>query len=327
MAFGRQGRSAREDTGPKVRRYRMSTSISTVVYRDPVRPFERAAALSRRLLAANANEAPPEGAAVVSLDRAPSDAYRWSDPRRGIGLSWQGWAGTLALHGLVAAMIAAVAWTSRAVPPALPTVTVVFESPAAPSQPAVTQPETPPPPAVQPRAETPPVAPSAAPAPVAAKPPPRPMQVAVLPLPPPPRPVLRESAAPPQPASRTVATAPPVSALVERAPGPARSAPAATVAVVPVIPPRPASGVADNRKPVYPLAARNQRWQGRVVLQVAVAASGDPLSVHVVASSGHALLDDSAVAAVRTWRFVPASQGGRPIPGTVDVPVDFRMVD
>lgn len=304
----------------------MSTSV--VAYRNPARELERVSVAPRALAAANANEALPSSGRALSAEPELRHTYRWSDPRRGVGMSWQGWTGTLALHGLLAAVVAVVAWTSRPVPPSLPTITVVFESPAAP--PAAVQPEPQPPaPAAQPRVETPPpAAQPAAPVTNAAPVPAAPTEVALLPPPPPPRPVLREAAAPrPQPVSQPAPT--PVSAPVASPAPTSHSGPVPSVAaaVVPVIPPRPASGIASNRKPVYPLAARNQRWQGRVMLQVAVAASGDPLSVHVIASSGHALLDDSALAAVRTWRFVPASQGGRPVPGTVDVPVDFRMVD
>lgn len=309
----------------------MRTSISVVAFRDPVRDYERAAAAPRRLSAVNVNEARAGYVAAFAAEPELRDAYRWSDPRPRRSLSWQAWAGTIALHGLLGLVIAAAAWTSRLVPPTLPeAITVVFESPAAPSPQPTAQPERPPPalPA-HPRAETTlPVARTAPPrAPAVVTAPDAPALIAVLPPPPPPRPILREAApqlSPPLPTTRPAPVAPSPSAPV---PSHSAPVPAATVAFVPVIPPRPASGVAGNRKPLYPLAARNQRWEGRVMLQVDVAASGEPVSVRVVSSSGHALLDDSALAAVRSWHFVPASQGGRPVPGTVDVPVDFRMVD
>lgn len=63
------------------------------------------------------------------------------------------------------------------------------------------------------------------------------------------------------------------------------------------------------------------------MLEVEVAASGNPVAVRVVSSSGHAILDASAVDAVRTWQFVPATQGGQPVAGSLDVPINFRMMD
>lgn len=80
-----------------------------------------------------------------------------------------------------------------------------------------------------------------------------------------------------------------------------------------------------NPPPVYPLAARRRGLQGVVVLTVEVDAEGRPGLVTVRKSAGHALLDGSAVAAVRGWRFVPATSGGRPVASTVEVPVRFKL--
>jgi len=52
-----------------------------------------------------------------------------------------------------------------------------------------------------------------------------------------------------------------------------------------------------------------------------------PLSVSVAQSSGVAILDDAALAAVRQWRFVPAIRGGTPVQGTAEIPVRFRLTD
>jgi TonB family protein len=98
-------------------------------------------------------------------------------------------------------------------------------------------------------------------------------------------------------------------------------------AALPVVPPRPVSGVAGNRKPDYPAEARRRRLQGSVVLRVNVSAQGAPEEITVLASSGHAVLDQAAVAAVHTWRFEPATRGGVPIAAPADVPVRFRLED
>lgn len=291
--------------------------------------------MSPALLAANANEEVAQSGPAVALGTDRCDLYRRSDPRRGLGLSWHAWAGTLVLHGGLALIALSIVATARPTPPALPdTITVVFEAPAASAvqPPPVPTPEPVPPPAAAetaPPAPTQPQMPAVPPAPprAAAKATAAPTPVAVLPLPPPapPRPPIARPPAPaPVPrATASVApmTAPPTAATAQPASTPTQ------VAIVPVIPPRPASGLASNRKPAYPLAARSRRLQGRVVLQVEVAASGDPTSVRVVSSSGYALLDQSAREAVQAWHFVPASQAGRAVAGTVDVPVDFRMVD
>jgi len=113
---------------------------------------------------------------------------------------------------------------------------------------------------------------------------------------------------------------PPATASEELAMRPPGAGPAAT-------PPRPTTAFGTNAKPDYPAEAQRRGWQGRVVLRVEVSPAGSPLSVDVRVSSGHELLDQAALRAVRRWRFVPATQGDTPVAGTVDVPVQFRLED
>ncbi len=93
----------------------------------------------------------------------------------------------------------------------------------------------------------------------------------------------------------------------------------------PVLPPQPIGGLASNRKPDYPPAARLRGQQGLVVLRVEVSAAGAPLSIAVVSTSGHTVLDKAALAAVEQWRFKPAAQAGTPVNGAVEVPIQFRL--
>lgn len=306
-------------------------------------PF-RLADDSVRLVAANANiriGRAQHAAAGAGAVPPPADAgvYRWPGLNEARGLPWRAWSTALLLHGLVALAVIALAWTSRPPVPLPPTtIAVVFEHPAPPSPPpsvpaqapaappAAAVAPAPPPPTTAALPPPPAPAPEAAPAPAAAAP------AVVLPLPPPARPrppEVSRPAHPLPPASppRATAALSPSSSAVPAAPRNPASAPAAAVPAAPVIPPRPASGVAGNRKPLYPALALSRRWQGRVMLQVQVSAAGEPLSVRVAASSGHSLLDDSALAAVRSWRFVPAMRAGQAVAGSVDVPVDFRIAD
>jgi protein TonB len=42
-------------------------------------------------------------------------------------------------------------------------------------------------------------------------------------------------------------------------------------------------------------------------------------------SSGFRLFDEAALAAVKDWRFVPASKGAQTLVAWVDVPIAFRI--
>ena len=62
-----------------------------------------------------------------------------------------------------------------------------------------------------------------------------------------------------------------------------------------------------------------------MLLRVRVMASGRPDGVTVQKSSGREILDDAAVEAVKSWTFAPATQGGNPIVGWVNVPIEFQL--
>jgi protein TonB len=78
-----------------------------------------------------------------------------------------------------------------------------------------------------------------------------------------------------------------------------------------------------NPAPVYPPDAQRNRWSGRVLLRVKVAADGQVLSAEIATSSGIKQLDDSALAAVRQWRFTPAQRDGVNVAWEIGVPVRF----
>ena len=62
-----------------------------------------------------------------------------------------------------------------------------------------------------------------------------------------------------------------------------------------------------------------------MVLRVLVGASGKALAVDVADSSGYPLLDQEALDAVRTWRFVPGTRDGVPDSMWTRVPVTFLL--
>jgi len=78
-------------------------------------------------------------------------------------------------------------------------------------------------------------------------------------------------------------------------------------------------------KPPYPEEARAQRIEGVVMLLVSLDASGRVLSAQLSQSSGHDVLDRAALAAIRSWRFVPAHQADQAVPATVEVPIRFHF--
>lgn len=84
---------------------------------------------------------------------------------------------------------------------------------------------------------------------------------------------------------------------------------------------------AHNPKPEYPNIAKSRGWQGKVMLRVQVSAEGLSDSVAVEHGSGHEMLDESAVEAVKKWRFIPAKRGETAVASSVIVPIIFTLRD
>ena len=84
---------------------------------------------------------------------------------------------------------------------------------------------------------------------------------------------------------------------------------------------------ASNPKPEYPSIAKSREWQGKVLLRVQVSAEGLSDSVKVEKSSGHEMLDDCAIEAVKKWKFIPARRGETTVVSSVLVPISFSLND
>jgi protein TonB len=81
----------------------------------------------------------------------------------------------------------------------------------------------------------------------------------------------------------------------------------------------------DNPPPAYPSEALRRRIEGTTVLRIGIRRDGTIEFVAVATSSGHALLDDTAIEAVRRWRFTPGRRSGVAAPFVVRLPIDFRL--
>lgn len=80
-----------------------------------------------------------------------------------------------------------------------------------------------------------------------------------------------------------------------------------------------------NPPPHYPRLARKRNYQGTVLLEVLVGIDGMPVNIRIARSSGHSILDRSALKAVKKWKFSPALRGQTPFEMWVQVPVRFKL--
>jgi len=80
-----------------------------------------------------------------------------------------------------------------------------------------------------------------------------------------------------------------------------------------------------NPRPDYPIISKRRHEEGEVRLMVTVSPDGRPLQVSLSRSSGHPLLDQAAIDAVRTWSFEPARASGTAVTSDVVVPIRFSL--
>ncbi len=124
------------------------------------------------------------------------------------------------------------------------------------------------------------------------------------------------------------ATTPVVPVVPEQQPAPPPPEPPRARAVAmpaPITPPRSDAAYLNNPRPNYPAVARRRGDQGTVYVRVVVTAEGLAGGVMLERSSGHPSLDEAALNAVRSWRFVPARRAGQAIESPYVVPLVFRL--
>lgn len=86
----------------------------------------------------------------------------------------------------------------------------------------------------------------------------------------------------------------------------------------------PALKVLKKVDAVYPPAAKDARIQGTVILHVLVGKTGEVEDVEVLKGLPKGL-SEAAVAAVRQWRFEPATVDGKPVPARTTLTFNFSL--
>ena len=78
-------------------------------------------------------------------------------------------------------------------------------------------------------------------------------------------------------------------------------------------------------RPGYPAVAIRRGYEGNVLLNAHVLPNGEVEEVTIFRSSGHKVLDNAALKAVKRWKFVPAQRGFKAVSSWVKVPIEFRL--
>ena len=84
-----------------------------------------------------------------------------------------------------------------------------------------------------------------------------------------------------------------------------------------------AASIITQTRPAYPALARQARIQGTVVLHAIIDKEGKVAQLEIV--SGHPLLVQSALDAVKQWRYKPTQLNGEPVEVDTTIQVTFTM--
>jgi TonB family protein len=87
-----------------------------------------------------------------------------------------------------------------------------------------------------------------------------------------------------------------------------------------VKPPRAAEG---NAMPVYPEKMRHKGVEAEVIIKIKISAKGEVIAAEMI--RGDEPFASAALAAVKTWRYEPATVDGRPAPFVRLVKLPFRL--
>ncbi len=166
--------------------------------------------------------------------------------------------------------------------------------------------------------------------------PPKPQVQKVVPKPQPPKPAPAPVLAPvitPDPVPPTAPTAviappepaPPITAPVQAAAPPSPPAPPPPSPSPRIELPSSDAAYLRNPSPQYPAVSRRLNEQGTVRIRVLITVDGLPRKIELQQSSGFERLDESAMATIAQWKFVPGKRAGVPEEMWYTVPVAFTL--
>lgn len=81
----------------------------------------------------------------------------------------------------------------------------------------------------------------------------------------------------------------------------------------------------ENSPPAYPEIARVRGYEGVVLVFAEILPNGRVGEVKIRKSSGYAILDQSAIRAIKPWKFEPAKKAGNPFTAWVELPIKFIL--
>ncbi|MEM9444834.1 MAG: energy transducer TonB [Verrucomicrobiota bacterium] len=81
----------------------------------------------------------------------------------------------------------------------------------------------------------------------------------------------------------------------------------------------------DCPAPSYPVLARRNKYEGRVLLKLMISSEGSVLDIDIIEGSGHEVLDQKAYQTALRWKFYPGTINDFPVEMPLVVPIAFSL--
>lgn len=78
-------------------------------------------------------------------------------------------------------------------------------------------------------------------------------------------------------------------------------------------------------KPHYPLIAKHQKTEGALLMQFTVNPKGETQDIQIMKADPPGIFNDSALGAIRQWRFNPGYKNGKPVSVRVSLPLKYHL--
>lgn len=80
-------------------------------------------------------------------------------------------------------------------------------------------------------------------------------------------------------------------------------------------------------RPKYPLSSRRNKEEGTVVFKISLNSHGDMINYKIIKSSGYKKLDKQAEISVKSAKFQPALNNGKPVSSDFELKITFSLKD
>ena len=87
-----------------------------------------------------------------------------------------------------------------------------------------------------------------------------------------------------------------------------------------------AAKIINKVTPIYPADCRSERVEGIVLLNAVIGKEGEVLTLEPVNEFVDSRLRESAISAVKLWRYQPTLLNGNPMEVTTQIEVSFTLV-